>query len=461
MGTIYTRGESFVPVSTDGGTVNSIEVNYSGDLAEVFVQVHDTAPKATLTFTDVGVATQVVVIGDVTYTWIATLSTGPTVPYEVLIGANVAASHANLLAAITQAAGEGTTYSTDTVRNPHVTAFNGLADKSDESAYAGLKISVTGNGATAVVATTEDGTNTSWDVATVPRLAASAVPRQTTSVKRFGSVTTDPQAVDSGAIVVLSSAESIYTAITYDDLYNGTVAEDRCDITASFTTDLQADTVDTLDSDADLLFDYRFDGDLIDALGGSPLVTSAGTSLFIPTPSRRAGRAYRASVDHATHAANEASLEVTGALTVHTWVRFVTMANAVFLTFGNGASAAAADNHLFTIAATTAGALTWSQENGSGTNSADTALPLLTAGEWVQITYTRPTAATSVKLYLNGYLVDTSGALTAPTGGTAGVLFLGATEASVDTPVDVASLAIFGEELTADQVLAHCNRERS
>jgi hypothetical protein len=41
------------------------------------------------------------------------------------------------------------------------------------------------------------------------------------------------------------------------------------------------------------------------------------------------------------------------------------------------------------------------------------------------------------------------------------VLTLGGTEASVDTPVDVAALTIFDTELTAAQVLAHVNRERS
>jgi len=463
MGTVYTRGEAFVPVSTDGGTVNSIVANYSGDLATAYVQVHDSTPKATLTFADVGVDTQTVTIGDHVYTWVAALSAGPTVANEVLIGASAAASHLNLLRAIQGGAGEGSLYGEGTVRNAYVEAYDGLPDKASTLPYtASTKISVVGNGGTAVVATTETGTNTSWDVATLPRLATSAVPRQSSAIKRFGSVVTEPQVVDSGAIVVLSSTESTYTPVTYDDIYNGTVAEDRLDITVDYTTDAQALLPPpTFSTDADRLFDYTFDGDLVDQLGGSPLVKSAGTDLFIPSPSPFRARAWRASVEHATHAAHEATLILTGAMTIHTWVRFTpTMANAVWLTFGNGASAAAADNHLFTIASTTAGELTWSQENAGGTNSADTALPLLSVGEWVQITYTRPTAATSVKLYLDGYLADTSGALTAPTGGTAGVLTLGATEAAVDTPVDVASLTIFGAELTADQVLAHCKRER-
>jgi hypothetical protein len=85
---------------------------------------------------------------------------------------------------------------------------------------------------------------------------------------------------------------------------------------------------------------------------------------------------------------------------------------------------------------------------------------LIPLDEWVQITYTRPTAATSVKLYLNGRLADTSGALTAPTGGTASILKVAQAEDGTAAPVTFQSLDIFSIELTAAEVLAHCNRER-
>lgn len=56
------------------------------------------------------------------YTFKTALSTGPTVAYEVLIGADIAATRANLIAAINGAAGEGTLYSTGTEQNPSVSA---------------------------------------------------------------------------------------------------------------------------------------------------------------------------------------------------------------------------------------------------------------------------------------------------------------------------------------------------
>jgi hypothetical protein len=255
-----------------------------------------------------------------------------------------------------------------------------------------------------------------------------------------------------GAVIVFSSTENTYTAA-------GTTDSDRTVFDVVFTVEEAPEPL--FATDADIVFDFKFDGDLRDEAGGSPLVKSGGTDLFIPSPIPGRALAYRASVEHCEHAANEETLEITGALTLHTYVRRTASTDSVFLTFGNGDSAAAANNHLFTVAiADTTGALTFSQENAGGTNSGDTALPVLTSGEWVQVTYTRPTAATSVKLYLNGVLADTSGAITAPTGGTAGVLTVGGTEGSVDAPMDFASLTIFDTELTAAQVLAHCNRER-
>lgn len=63
-----------------------------------------------------------VTIGDITYVAKATLSTGPTVPYEVLIGAGDAEFLDNLKSAINGTAGVGTTYSTGTEAHPDVVA---------------------------------------------------------------------------------------------------------------------------------------------------------------------------------------------------------------------------------------------------------------------------------------------------------------------------------------------------
>lgn len=64
----------------------------------------------------------IVTIDDVIYTFVTTLSTGPAVPYEVLIGASAATALDNLKSAINGTAGEGTTYSTGTEPHPTVVA---------------------------------------------------------------------------------------------------------------------------------------------------------------------------------------------------------------------------------------------------------------------------------------------------------------------------------------------------
>lgn len=61
-------------------------------------------------------------IGDITYTARTALSTGPTIPYEVLIGVSDATFLDNLKSAINGTAGAGTTYSTGTVAHPLVIA---------------------------------------------------------------------------------------------------------------------------------------------------------------------------------------------------------------------------------------------------------------------------------------------------------------------------------------------------
>jgi len=63
-----------------------------------------------------------VTIGTVTYVFKTALSTGPAVPYEVLIGGSAAVTLDNLKAAINAGAGAGTLYGTGTAAHPDVTA---------------------------------------------------------------------------------------------------------------------------------------------------------------------------------------------------------------------------------------------------------------------------------------------------------------------------------------------------
>lgn len=83
------------------------------------------AAKAILTTSGAVVAESTVTINGVTYTFVTALSTEPTVPNEILIGADEDASFTNLTAAIMGTAGKGTAYSTDTEKPVDITAvFN-------------------------------------------------------------------------------------------------------------------------------------------------------------------------------------------------------------------------------------------------------------------------------------------------------------------------------------------------
>jgi flagellar hook protein FlgE len=76
----------------------------------------------TLTATGNAINGDTVTIGGTTYTFVTTLSTLPTVPNQVHIGATEAATLANLVEAINGGANQGTDYSTGTVANASVTA---------------------------------------------------------------------------------------------------------------------------------------------------------------------------------------------------------------------------------------------------------------------------------------------------------------------------------------------------
>lgn len=113
-------------------------------------------PESVLTSTGTAPANDdTVTIGATIYTFKTTLSTGPTVPYEVLIGASAAAALDNLKSAINATAGEGTTYSTGTVAHPSVVA----TDNTDTTQkIISTTIGTTDNS----LATTEDSAQLSW-----------------------------------------------------------------------------------------------------------------------------------------------------------------------------------------------------------------------------------------------------------------------------------------------------------
>lgn len=155
-----------------------------GKLALATYGAAPAAATGTLTFSGVGTAADTITIGTRTYTLVAAL----TAANQVLIGASVTASAANLVAAINGAAGEGTTYGTGTVSHSSVTATAAVGVVT----ITAKELGPNGND----IATTESGTGTSFGAATLTG------GRNLGGVKPIGVL---PQAVALGATGTLNA----------------------------------------------------------------------------------------------------------------------------------------------------------------------------------------------------------------------------------------------------------------
>lgn len=113
--------------------------------------------EGTLTASGVFSNNDTVTIGGYVYTFKTTL-TGAA--FEVLIGANAAASLDNLKSAINASAGAGTTYGTGTYAHPDVTATT----NTDTTQLVVARLAGTNGNS---IATTETGANCAWGAATL------------------------------------------------------------------------------------------------------------------------------------------------------------------------------------------------------------------------------------------------------------------------------------------------------
>jgi len=150
---------------TDGtlsaGTVRKVLIGDAFRIKWVVVSEALTAATGTLELTQNAANTNTVTIGETVYTFKTALSTGPTVPFEVLIGDLATDSIDNLIAAINGDAGEGTLYSTGTTAHPDVTAAVGDGDTLDATA------SVAGEAGNAIATTDTLAGASAWSGVTL------------------------------------------------------------------------------------------------------------------------------------------------------------------------------------------------------------------------------------------------------------------------------------------------------
>lgn len=130
-------------IRTDGGTDTTLYVREAAGAA--------TEATGIFSLAGIPVDTETVVIGGVTYTFVDTLA----VAFDVLIGVSASATLDNLIAAINDSAGEGSTYGTGTTAHPSVTAAAGTGDTMDVTASTG---GVAGNS----IGTTTTAADGSW-----------------------------------------------------------------------------------------------------------------------------------------------------------------------------------------------------------------------------------------------------------------------------------------------------------
>jgi len=146
--------QSLAPVSISSGQIYPPNATSNAQL-DMNLDATAPAPSAatgTLTLSSNAANNETVTIGETTYTFVTSLSSSPTVPDQVVIGAAASDTLANLAAAITGgsvgANGIGTIYSTGTAVNTQVTATasgNALT----------LQSLTTGPGGDAIVTTTD------------------------------------------------------------------------------------------------------------------------------------------------------------------------------------------------------------------------------------------------------------------------------------------------------------------
>jgi hypothetical protein len=140
-------------------TAATLTASVSSELAATYQWQYESKASQTLTSDATAPSDgDTVTIGSTVYTFKTTLSSGPAVAYEVLIGVSAAVALDNLKSAINATAGAGTTYGTGTVAH---TLFEATTNTNTTQL---IEARLSG---TLTTATTEASTHLSWGAATV------------------------------------------------------------------------------------------------------------------------------------------------------------------------------------------------------------------------------------------------------------------------------------------------------
>jgi hypothetical protein len=174
-----------------------------------------TAAAGTISGTGVFTHGELIKIGDVTYEMVDALTTSPRAcPYEVLIGANLAASLDNLKSAINATAGAGTTYGTGTVAHPDVTAETNT-NTSQEVVARDTKASYNS------IATTTTAANATWGAETLEGGVDPAITSTAAEIKTAIEAVTEAAALVNIANKAANDGSGVVTAMAKTYLTGG------------------------------------------------------------------------------------------------------------------------------------------------------------------------------------------------------------------------------------------------
>ena len=151
----------------------------------------------------------------------------------------------------------------------------------------------------------------------------------------------------------------------------------------------------------------------------------------------------------------DASLQITGDMSLFTWVYLDTLADNESLFRCGATGESEANNILYLIRLSgTGGNADYYHEYGRGINQNVVVSGLVTAGQWCHIGLVRDTTAKTVKFYRDGALIQTYAYTNNPTGGSSSLLYIGSNNgasAYIDGKLD--EFAIWSRALSPSEVV--------
>lgn len=176
---------SAVVDAADGGagvvSVEALEAGASGNSISIAETMAHGSWTGAATELSGGLDADTVTIGEITYTFVGSLS-DPEVAYEVATGISAATALDNLKSAINETAGKGSTYSTGTVAHPIVVATDN--DDTTQKIVARIPGATTNN-----TVTTETSDYLSWEDTTLGGGTGASVAGVTADTVTFGDAT--------------------------------------------------------------------------------------------------------------------------------------------------------------------------------------------------------------------------------------------------------------------------------